>query len=285
MFFIGLFSIISLCGSVSIPIQRTLGNVPSVNVAIDMPLFATRVPYTFDLAISRNSRLYNTINTRPTPVHLPFGESIDIPMEDSRRQSSLGIGPGSPFLDRFGSAGIFRDELVFNMTMSDFVSRCEPGTNFTIPPLNRLENNYYVFASMWVQRPEGIPVLYTSALMYHENSPGMLVPAEVYAQVTNNLTLMGAIQDPENIYTFRNCSIDAVNSLSDLVIDFTSRGQIFVNPASFIVSDPATGICLVQFRSGALAPFTWAFSPFILPEVAVYVTNEGEMTFCDEAGL
>ena len=147
--FIGLFSIISLCycGSIRVPLQRIHGNVPSVTIGID-----ENVPHTFDLVISNVSRIPSSSDENDVLVHLPglqiFNVSIfNVSMHrSSSMQSSLGIGPRSAFLNRFGSAGICANELVLNMTQSDFVSRCVPGTNFTIPPLNTFRDTYYVGA-------------------------------------------------------------------------------------------------------------------------------------------
>jgi hypothetical protein len=286
------FSILSLvyCGSVRFPIQRDFdrGYVPTIDLVVAGLYFGDDFTHPFDLAIESQSRLYQPLSgiEDDAEVIIPF-EGVDVEMDRASLTSRLGIGPGSAVLEKFGSAGIFANQLVLNITEFDFSSRCVPGSNITIPVLTLDEEDdegYSVAASISLGLPQTVP-----SVVSYANLGGILsVPVEFQTQVINHFTSVGAVHDPDSFFTlnFYNCSSHAIHSLPDFVIDFGSHGRVSVHPSMLINRYPdLNNLCTVEFRVEPSADNTWVFNPLSLPKVAMYITNDGESRFCNEVDL
>jgi hypothetical protein len=272
-----LLSVIPFAYSTRFPILRTAEHKPMVELLLD------NSNVQFELAIDRLSRLHHPDRRDSSIFELSSDNqySVNITVERTMQPSMLGIGPSSPLVQTFGNIGVFENELVLNISDSEFSSRCVENSTLTIP-IQEFENQFYLYNFMSTIELAGeLRQSHMSTSKLYNYDYSLVVPLQVYDEVVDALTSAGA--EPLTDYSFQNCPLSALSHVPNMFIHLGALvGYISISLADFINVNPEHHVCEFRFRVGPSAPFMTAFSPLHIPGMNVLISRDDELRICDD---
>lgn len=264
------------------PISRNEYNIPSIEV--DANNGSVNSTFRLDLKLHQASRLPSITETDGSnSFEFHLGDNLvainaRVRRSESTTSGTLGIGPSSSFLTRFQSAAMFANELVLNISQSEFAARCINESIVTIPIVyNGPAFNIQGFISFGTNNRGWIDL----GITY----PPLWLPSEAFDHLIHLLAASNVRWTRGEPNRLTNCNLDAINSLPDLRVNLENGQTILVSPSDFISLDPITNICIIHF--GRVVGYgTSVIDPLALPGINVYISNDSsEIILCDDASI
>jgi hypothetical protein len=264
-----------------VPVSRNSYNIPSIEVRVVNGFVNSTVR--LDLSMQRANRSPDTPETvlvNQLEFHLGDGVTFNATVRGNTDgfHGKLGVGPSSTLLSRFGSVGIFSNELFLNMTQLEFASRCVAESIVTIPIVDGGTSydtpgsvSFGTLSRGWIDM----------SIQY----PPLWLPSEVFYQLIDVLRNSGVEWNSLLPDRLSNCTLGAINLLPDLRINFEDRQTILVSPSDFIIHDQETNICAFHIRR-VIGYGTAVVAPLALRGINVYIADgSSEMSLCDDASV
>jgi hypothetical protein len=278
------------------PISRNELNIPSIEVSVTSESVNSTVVW-LDLSVFTASRLpASSVSDGVNEFEFRLGNDSSVAFNTTVRRSRapgiLGIGPLSHLVSRFGSVGVFANELVLNQTQSEFDSRCVAESIMNIPIVDS-GTGYSVRGTVALGVPAGVDN-HLSRVWIDLNSGNELspvwLPSEISNQLITQLTASGMVLSELN--RLSNCTLDAIHALPDLVFSFeslesyrVSLGSLQVSPSNLFTYNPVDNTCIVHYRT-VVGHGTASLPILAIPGMNVYIAHDSsEIRLCDDASV
>lgn len=295
-------------GPVVFPVTIVNGAVELLGLADDFnndQTFRTRITMSRQILVSRglttlnlpeHFHITNEARTRqfsfndPTAVFSRFNWPAAV--------VSIGVGPGSLFMERAESVSIVRDPnnvtsalVGISFTDYEFMSQsCFPGSAFRtvfngddcvefMISLRDGNSGYERIAQGMYETCFGLET--TPRL---DPNAFMTMPFMIASNLTNRVRQWGANRN-EDGPGFTECDSSLLAHLPDIVVSFFGNiggtvGSIVLSPRDYVLIDESAETCKFRFRSVNPASETMFIDPLRLPYVNVHIT-QSDLLFCD----
>ncbi len=211
---------------------------------------------------------------------------------------SLGVGPGSHFIEQAESISIVRDvanttSALVGMGLSDYefvTQACVPGSAFRTA-LNGDDCIEFVISlrgesSGYDHSPYGLYETCFGLESTPRLDPGnfMTIPYTLASNLTRRVRQWGANRN-ENGVGFTECDSSILPHLPEIVISFFANshrvvGSIVFLPEDYLSIDERTETCHFKFRSINPSTESMFIDPLRLPHISVHIA-QSDIMFCD----